>query len=453
MSYFSLDDCIKEIKNDYSKSLFEEVHSSYVIGNYRSAIVMLWSVVVVDLVLKLNELQSIYDDKTAENILNNISKEQSKDPKSSKWEFDIIEKFHKELKFFETTEVVHMEYLQKVRHISAHPVIGENDKLYTPTKTEVFSLMQNALQCVLIKEAFFSSRVIEHIIKDMSEIKETLTSFSDIWKYFLHKYLFKMSNIILKKYIFTLWKFSFFMDNKDADDNRVLNVFLLKKLLEERKEVFVDFLLDKKDYISAIKIDQKSYGMFLFLLNTNRDILKYFDLKAVEIIKKSVESEKFKFFHYLSFDDPLSYINYLRENQFNDVYLPSINGLKKDCENNNIIEDFLSLCIEAYVSSNSFDIANNRFKIFIKNNLNIFSFDNLAALINLSDKNDQVWKRSQAVEEHKLIIEKIILLNKNFDFKKFKNFSRGNEGVNFKSILDDFKETSSLSLFNTNLNI
>ena len=56
MSYFSIDESIENIKNPYTKELFKEVYSSYAMGNYRSATVMLWSVVVTDLIHKLKEL-------------------------------------------------------------------------------------------------------------------------------------------------------------------------------------------------------------------------------------------------------------------------------------------------------------------------------------------------------------------------------------------------------------
>ena len=113
MSYFSIDESIENIKNLYTKELFKEVYSSYAMGNYRSATVMLWSVVVTDLVHKLKELDSVYNDPKASQILQYIQTEQTRDPKSSKWESEIIDKFHREINFFETFEVANLEHLQK----------------------------------------------------------------------------------------------------------------------------------------------------------------------------------------------------------------------------------------------------------------------------------------------------------------------------------------------------
>ncbi|RKL60801.1 hypothetical protein [Acinetobacter baumannii] len=94
---FSIDNAIDNIKNDYSKKIFMEVYSSYTMGNYRSAIVMLWSVVVTDLVLKLQDLDSKYNDIKAINILKDIKKELDDNPISSQWENEIIKKFHEQL--------------------------------------------------------------------------------------------------------------------------------------------------------------------------------------------------------------------------------------------------------------------------------------------------------------------------------------------------------------------
>ena len=152
MSYFSIDESIENIKNPYTKELFKEVYSSYAMGNYRSATVMLWSVVVTDLVHKLKELDSVYSDPKAAQILQYIQAEQTKDPKSSKWESEIIDKFYKEINFFETFEVANLEHLQKMRHVSAHPVITSTDLLHSPTKETVYSLIRNALESVLTKE-------------------------------------------------------------------------------------------------------------------------------------------------------------------------------------------------------------------------------------------------------------------------------------------------------------
>lgn len=48
------------------KEYFREIVSSYDNGNYRSAMVMLYSTIVCDLLLKLKELADVYSDQKAE---------------------------------------------------------------------------------------------------------------------------------------------------------------------------------------------------------------------------------------------------------------------------------------------------------------------------------------------------------------------------------------------------
>lgn len=57
-------DNVDSIYFDKSRNYFREVINSYENGNYRSAIVMLYSLVVCDLLLKLNELDDIYNERT-----------------------------------------------------------------------------------------------------------------------------------------------------------------------------------------------------------------------------------------------------------------------------------------------------------------------------------------------------------------------------------------------------
>ena len=71
-------DLLQEIDKIYSpksKEYFKEVVSSYTIGNYRSAIVMLYTVCLCDLIYKLQELRDVYDDRIAKNIIEAIDKE------------------------------------------------------------------------------------------------------------------------------------------------------------------------------------------------------------------------------------------------------------------------------------------------------------------------------------------------------------------------------------------
>ena len=60
-----------------TKEYFKEVISSYSNENYRSAIVMLYSVAICDILFKLEELKDMYNDEVAKEILQNIENSKS----------------------------------------------------------------------------------------------------------------------------------------------------------------------------------------------------------------------------------------------------------------------------------------------------------------------------------------------------------------------------------------
>lgn len=66
-----------------TKEYFEEVERSFYNENYRSAIVMLYSVVIADLLFKLEELKDYYLDPIAEGILEDINRMRESNPKNS----------------------------------------------------------------------------------------------------------------------------------------------------------------------------------------------------------------------------------------------------------------------------------------------------------------------------------------------------------------------------------
>jgi len=425
VNYFSIDDAIEQIKYPYTKELFKEVHSSYAMGNYRSAVVMLWSVVVTDLVLKLKELESVYSDETATRILDDIKKEQDKDPTSSKWEMKIVENFQKELNFFESHEVTKLVNLQNMRHISAHPVITGDDLLFTPDKYEVFGIIKNAMCSVLIKEALFSSKVKNYILDDLDVVKTKLTEYDDVKKYFIHKFLNNMSNVVLIKLIKTLWDFSFRKTNPKIDENRKINLMVLRVIFEERKDVLLNFMSSESRFISNLNLDDALIKSFFRFIIDKKHLLEYFEPEAIEIIKALVK-EDYSLFEYLVFKSPSDYMAHIIESDYFFMPVPSLKILRKDCKEANVLGEYLDMCINGYSKSTSYDQADSRFKSQIQPNLQYFTLDKLRVLVDKSNRNSQVFARDLAKDDHKLVIERILSLDNDFDFRGYRNFIKRN---------------------------
>ena len=114
---------------------FSEVISNYSNGRYRSAVVILYSVVICDLLLKLNELVDVYNDKKAKILLDKVDEiRNSKENSKSKWEIDLVEQIYKETRLLDIVTYQNILHLRDHRNLSAHPALNENYELFEPSK-------------------------------------------------------------------------------------------------------------------------------------------------------------------------------------------------------------------------------------------------------------------------------------------------------------------------------
>lgn len=114
------------------KEYYREIVSSYDNGNYRSAMVMLYSTIVCDLLLKLKELSDVYNDKKAEKILKDINEERKKKGNSA-WEWDLIETIRERTELLSDESYAMIEHIYDLRNFSAHPAMNDDYELISPS--------------------------------------------------------------------------------------------------------------------------------------------------------------------------------------------------------------------------------------------------------------------------------------------------------------------------------
>jgi len=139
MSDYSIESSVERIDNPQSKEYFREVLSSYQTGNFRSAIVMLWSVIICDLIYKLQHLRDVDNDSIAKEILTDIETKQKANPNSPDWEIHLLKSEKDKTELLDTSDFTNLNSIQQIRHLSAHPVLSNTDLLFTPYKTSVLS--------------------------------------------------------------------------------------------------------------------------------------------------------------------------------------------------------------------------------------------------------------------------------------------------------------------------
>lgn len=430
-SEFSIELQTENIFNHKTKEYFHEVLSSYINGNYRSAIVMLWTVTVVDLVFKLQDLSNIYNDAIAKKILEDIETLQKSNPSSPQWEKDLIDRIEKDTGMFETHEIVSIKSLQIQRHLSAHPVIKNSLELYHPNKETVRAFIRNILEAVLTKAPLASNKIFDVLIQDLAERKDLFPQYEDLIKYLESAYLKNIPISVICNIFKILWKFVFKLDDTNCKDNRLINLRTLGVFIEKYGTDITIFIPQHTDY----------FGQNISLENDKR--IEYFVMLAAKYPKvystineiyKNPISEKIKQNKKLHtqatflYSNPLDYMNELKNNiGFEEIQKDEniVNEVVKYCKDLDKYNEILEVFIESFNLSDYFNTADIRFNNLIEPFLKDFTKDMLIKLLDGIQNNKQQYSRSQASIDHPKIKNKCDeILGSDFDYSPYNNFLR-----------------------------
>lgn len=265
----SLNNLAENIYSSRTKEYFQEVLSSYQIGNYRSAVVMLWSVVIYDLLHKLDHLDS-RDNKKAQAILKDIEQAQKDNPRSPSWETDLLKKSQETLKLITISEYENLNYLQGQRHLCAHPAINNERKLHSPNKETVRNLIINALIDLLTKPPFYSKEIFEEILSDISDNQNHFHDNSDkLKKYLNSKYINHLNQDVCENIFSSLWKLVFKLDNPECAKNRKINFFALQAFVDSLGKNFLKILENDSTKYNDINVKDEYLVYFIALLAKN----------------------------------------------------------------------------------------------------------------------------------------------------------------------------------------
>lgn len=154
-----------------TREYFKEVLSSYANGNYRSAIVMLYSIAICDILYKLEELRDMYNDGNAKNILKEVEtirKDNSQYSKSA-WEKELIDKVRDKTNLLDLEAYTHLNHLYDYRNFSAHPALNDDYELLSPSSEIVIACIKNTLIDILIKPPIFLKEVFTLLRDDLDD--------------------------------------------------------------------------------------------------------------------------------------------------------------------------------------------------------------------------------------------------------------------------------------------
>lgn len=431
MQSLSIEDMAEKIHFGKTKEYFKEALSSYYNGNYRSSVVMLWSVAICDIVYKLQSLIDLYDDDSAKNILQLISDTQDKDPKSATWEITLLDEVFNKTNLIDTAEYENLRFLQKQRHLSAHPVLNKERELHSPRKETVRSLLLNVLVDLLTKPPFYTQHILDKLLSDIAESKNILNTNSTIKKYVENRYFLRTNPKVEMSLFRSLWKIVFKLDNEMCNENRLINLRVLEIIAKRNQNLLEPTIRGDSDFYSNIASSGDALSYLVYFLSSNSKLHELMSeaakIKISHCIAEDFIGKTVGWFVKESLDH---HANDLKEWIISDerpiFTLEQFSFVLDISESEEWQTRFCEIISEYYVISNSFSQADSRFQTAIPKFIHLFDKETLVYLVNKIEKNDQCHSRRQARQDYIIIKERIdsVFEEGEFEYKNYFWFSR-----------------------------
>lgn len=424
---------LSKIYSQITKENYQEVLSDYFNGNFRSAIVVLYPLVISDLLLKLKDLASIYDDASAKSILHEIEKSKSsgfKENKTTKsrWEKQLIDNIYKKTELLSVDEYTEISHIYDHRCLSAHPTLNDDYELIEPSKEQILSDIKSAYSSIFIKSPILISNVIDKLTDDLAEKKNIFEGdVSQLDTYLRNNYFLHMNAKMIEKTFKALWKFCF-VSNTDTnfDENRTINRRALETLLSDH----FDLLLDKiRTEQNLFKLSNKEDCIFQLCIvlakypTIYECLAKEVQLILLNSIKDNVNLKAFCWFISTKQKNISDLEEYIDEKPFSELYPNVLKFCNDSYINAGLSDCYLDFCIKYFSYSYNYDSADERYQYAISTNLKFMSKNQFLSLLAVIESNDQIYGRRNNNDCCKEILE--VINNKykdEIEFTKFKHF-------------------------------
>lgn len=429
-------------ENIYSpqiKEYFREIISSYDNGNYRSAMVMLYSTIVCDLLLKLKELSDVYSDEKAERILEEINR-QRKQANSSAWEWNLIEKIRKETEMLSDSSFAILEHIYSLRNFSAHPAMNEDYELISPSPELTVAYIKQALEDILSKPSVFAQNIVDRMSDDVANRKEQYCTDFPAFKTYLNKVYFqRMSPKMVTQVFRAFWKFTF---QKTADEPFGVNRFVNRKVLEAMLEFYgvdvMKYMADNPSFFSVVN-HEKCIQQACALISLFPHVYSKLDETTQFQIRTYGADTEFALLKWFVCCDLKKHIDGLKIKK-DTLRKDCLRLFKQICEKQGYPSLFPTFLIQHYSQSASYAAAKDRYYCVIEPFLQFFSKDDFISLIKTINENNQIYDgfTQQSKNDRILEIAKPLLPN-DFDFDQYEHFRYTKEQV-IKEEQNEFDE-------------
>ena len=403
------------------KDYFKEIISSYDNGNYRSAMVMLYSTIVCDLLLKLKELSDVYQDEKAEKILDEINN-QRKGANNSAWEWNLIEKIRKQTELLGDEAYAVIQHIYSWRNFSAHPAMNEDYELISPAPEIVVAYIKKALDDILTKPSVFAQNIVDRMSDDIAAKKEIYRSNSEAFEQYLEKVYFqRMSPKMINQVFKAFWKFVFVKtEGENFENNRLINRNALEAMLNkyctdictyiEQNTAYFVIAQDTTCLMHACILLAYFPHVYNKLDNSVKHQLKEFDAKEIALLKWFDSSSLEQFVDSVSIS--------------NDYISPNVlHAFERICNTQGQPQLLVKFLIRHYSRSANYTRARNRFDCIIEPYLSKFSREDFVNLLQAINSNRQIYNYvGQKARNDKILEFARSLLGDDFDYSQYPHF-------------------------------
>lgn len=400
---FSIEEAALRIPDARTRAYFEEVHRNYVAMNYRSCVVGLWSVVVCDLLFKLEELVASYGDAAATLILTDIRAKQQTNPRSPEWEAELVRLVAEKTHLLDTGDKSSLDYLQQQRHLCAHPILTGSIELHSPTKDTARALLRSTLEGVLLKPTVWSRKIFETFVEDLESKKTLLDTDEDLRRYLSAKYFPHFSPAVEKSIFRSLWKLVFRSTDNRATTNRNVNFRALKLIHERHRADVPNWLSAEPGYYGEVSDDGVVLEKLCVFIALRPELWPALNQAVHVIVENAAKQDnrvRFLAWFTTGMEEHLASIKTSVETGTLEVSGANFRALRRIAEEHGLEQAVHAIGIAAYGKSDNFDEADIRYSELISESLQSWSEETFSEFVRVVECHCQTWWRGRARVDH-----------------------------------------------------
>lgn len=402
---------LRVFDNADSRNYFKEILQSYYSQNYRATVVLLYSFVVYDLFIKLQNMAN-EGDKKADKNLKEINAMIADDEKYSKVENKIIQFFKDNCPLYFDRFIEDIDYLKNCRNKCAHLKVNDNT-LYVPSDYHARMLICSMYDHILSVKTPFIMDLFSIAQTDVEEYAESISHIpnngldNSIKKSITEKYLKRMTyDSFRKSYktfvrllfisdtekciknVYGLYAFAFTMTDY-AIKNGYNALFTEETTIDIYSKVNVKGLKDSSSRANALISLITSYSTIMDIVRDNEEV---FDYISKRVLTKPCGLKLYKVFFPR---ESKSIYGYFKENTsvHEATHTKTLYETVKDCNDFNLAE-FVLIMAKAIPTFNGFDDADD-YMSFFKNHITELSISEINNVLKIYRNNGQCTNRAR----------------------------------------------------------